>query len=109
MKKMVLFFFLIGLVSVSVFAQSSARVNDLLNQALSKSIRALNMAKTGDFDSTASTIQSLLQEIQDYGFQIENWANQGNSFSSDQAEKWAKIIANVNEITQRMVAWAQRQ
>jgi hypothetical protein len=103
-KSIVIVFGLFFAVTALVFGQSSNTVSTWLNQALSKSNQALRLVRSTDAESNISEIQSKLGEIRDVILKVENWTNQGNEFTSDQMEKFLKVMANINEVNQRIIA-----
>jgi hypothetical protein len=101
MKKKIAVIFLFLYLVMSVAAQSSATVSEWLRQALNKSTTALNLARR-DYNANKDTIGRLYEEILDLALRFQNYFNQGNMPTDSQLNTWNRIIANINEINQRM-------
>jgi hypothetical protein len=100
-KKITAVLLLLCLVSMVVPAQTAATVDGWLRQALTKSNTALTLARR-DYNSNADRINQLYREIQDIMLKYQNYLNQGNVPTDNQARIIMKTNANINEINQRM-------
>jgi hypothetical protein len=93
---------LLCLGSMVVLAQTSAQATAWLREALTKSNTALTLARR-DASSNVDRIYKLYTEIQDLWLKYENYHNQGNIPTDTQARMATQIVANLNEINQRMM------
>jgi TolA-binding protein len=101
MKKRIATVFLFLCLAVAASAQSSATVDSWLSQTLDKSNRMLSLARENP-RANADAIAQLWEEILDLVLRVENYQNQGNSFTADQINKMGQIGANGYEVKRRM-------